>query len=211
MTIKAEKKVVFSLFFISILLSVFLLSGYIGSRQGNLSANVLRLHILGNTNNSSDQELKLLVRDSILTEYNHIFAQAKNTGDAIRRAQSALTNIQKTAEETLRKHGCSAPVSAQVEETFFPTKHYGSVSLPAGNYAALNIRIGKAAGENWWCVLYPPLCLTEGTVTADQESLRILKENLSHQDFALLTQPDKVTFRVKFKLLELFGNIFSSL
>lgn len=202
-------KVAFSLIFVMVLLSVFLVGGVVGSRQGNLSGNLLRLHIVGNTDSSSDQELKLLVRDSILTEYKHIFARAQTALDAISYAQSSAVDMQKTAENTLRKHGCFAPVSVRVEETHFPTKNYGSVSLPAGKYAAVNVRIGKAAGENWWCVLYPPLCLTQGTVNADQESLRILKKALSPEEFALLTRPDKVTFRMKFKIMELFGKIFS--
>lgn len=209
MTRKAGRKIVFSLILTLLFFAVLLLGSYGGHCHGKLSSKVLRLHIIGNTDTARDQELKLLVRDSILKDYRHLFTRAEDSGDAIHLAQSSAVQMQATAEETLKRHGCLAPVSVRVEETIFPTKHYGSVSLPAGKYAAVNICIGKASGENWWCVLYPPLCLTEGTVTADQESLKILKKNLTPAEYAILTQPDKVTIRMKFRILEILGKIFS--
>lgn len=207
--VQMRKKVFFSFALITLFFFILFLGVYGGYSHGKLSSKVLRLHIIGNTDTHTDQELKILVRDSILKEYNHLFSHADNSNEAIARAQSSSAKMKATAERTLKKHGCYAPVSVRVEETVFPTKRYGSLSLPAGKYAAVNIRIGKAAGKNWWCVLYPPLCLTEGTVEADQESLKILKQNLSPEDFALLTQPDKISFRMKFKLLELLGDFFS--
>ncbi len=203
------KKTLFSLLLVSIFLSVLVLSSISGYRQGTLSGNVLRLHILGSTDSDSDQKLKLLVRDSILREYRDLFAQAENAEDAAIRATSVISSIEETAKQTLSLQGCTAPVSVRVEETSFPTKNYGAVSLPAGKYTAVNVRIGKAAGKNWWCVLYPPLCLTEGSVGADAETIALLKETLPPEEYALLTQPDKITFRMKFKILELFGKIFS--
>ncbi len=203
------KKVCFPLLLICVFLSVLVVSSMSGYRQGTLAGNLLRLHIVGNTDSDSDQKLKLLVRDRILREYRDLFAKADNAEDAAARAEAVTSSMEEAARQTLKRHGCTAPVTVQVEETSFPTKTYGSVSLPAGKYTAVNVRIGKAAGRNWWCVLYPPLCLTEGSVRADEETIALLKETLPPEEYALLTQPDKVTFRMKFKILELLGKIFS--
>ncbi len=209
MNMSTRTKFLFSLLILIILLGTLLVSGTAGYHQGALSDNILRLHILGNTNSDADQKLKLMVRDRILMEYRDVFAHATNQKDAILRTEKALPKMQKTAENVLRQQGCSQPVSVQMKETSFPTKQYGSVTLPAGKYTAVNICIGKAAGNNWWCVLYPPLCLTEGTVHAEEETLAILKRELSPSDYALLTQSDNISFRMKFKILELLGKIFS--
>ncbi len=203
------KKIFFSTLLCGIFLGSLLLGGYAGQEQGALSGGVLRLHIVGSTNTEADQTLKLLVRDSILNEHGHLFAHAQNAHDAAIRAQLATAAMADTAEKILRKNGCPAPVSAKVEQTSFPTKSYGKVRLPAGSYTAVNIRIGSATGKNWWCVLYPPLCLTEGSVKADEKTLAILRKELSPSEYALVTQPEKISFHLKFRLLELFGKIFS--
>ncbi len=194
---------------ILLLLSIFCLGSVAKRDQKAISKQVLRLHIVGNTNSEVDQNLKLLVRDSILTKHKTVFAEADNRSDAILCAKQSIPQIKNTAEQTLQKHGCFAPVTVQVEETTFPTKHYGSVSLPAGRYTAVNVRIGNADGENWWCVLYPPLCLTEGTLNADEQTLQLLQSSLSPAEYSLITQPKKITFRMKFRILELLEKFFS--
>ena len=205
----AIKKILIPVLLTGLILGILLLGGHAREEQKSIAGNVLRLHIIGNTNTDTDQTLKLLVRDSIIKKHQNLFADAINAQDATIRASLAVSAMADTAEKTLRKHGCLAPVTVRVEKTAFPTKKYGNVHLPAGTYTAVNVRIGNASGKNWWCVLYPPLCLTEGALKADEQTLHLLQKELSAEEYALVTQPDKITFRMKFRILELLGELFS--
>ncbi len=209
MSLNFVKKIYISVLLAGVFLGSLFLGSYAGGQQANLSSKVLRLHIIGNTNTTADQTLKLLVRDSILKEHHNLFEEAQTTGDAELRARLSVNLIKETAQQTLQRNGCLAPVSVQVEEVPFPTKRYGNVQLPAGNYTAVNVRLGSASGENWWCVLYPPLCLTEGSVKADEKTLALLKSELSSEEYALITEPETVSLKLKFRLLELLGELFS--
>lgn len=202
------KKFLFSALLTGLFLGVLFLGGYAVKEQASIAGSVLRLHIIGNTNTDIDQALKLLVRDSILKEHRNLFANATSAQDAAIKASLAAFSIADTAEKTLQQHGCLAPVTVRVEETSFPTKEYGNVRLPAGTYTAVNVRLGSSTGKNWWCVLYPPLCLTEGSLKADDETLAMLQKELSPNEYAMITQPEKITFRMKFRILELLGEIF---
>ncbi len=204
----AIKKILIPVLLTGLILGI-LLVGHAREEQKSIAGNVLRLHIIGNTNTDTDQTLKLLVRDSIIKKHQNLFADAINAQDATIRASLAGSAMADTAEKTLRMHGCLAPVTVRVEKTAFPTKKYGNVRLPAGTYTAVNVRIGSASGKNWWCVLYPPLCLTEGTLKADEQTLHLLQKELSAEEYALVTQPDKITFRMKFRILEILGELFS--
>lgn len=127
--------------------------------QQDLSCEVLRLHIIANSDSEADQALKLKVRDALLEQ------SACWAGDGSREQMEAqmcanLSEIETLCETVLRENGCVYAVRAAVEDREFPTKTYGDVSLPAGTYRALDITIGSGEGHNWWCVLYPPLCLS---------------------------------------------------
>ena len=126
--------------------------GWVQGMRRDISASVLRLHIVANSDSGFDQTVKL-----------------------------------------------------QVGDCRFPTKDYGGVRLPAGCYTAVNIKIGAAAGRNWWCVMYPPLCLTGGSVKADEETLSLLQKELTAEEYALITETEEVNVKMKFKLAEMLG------
>jgi stage II sporulation protein R len=125
-----------------------------------LSGGVLRLHILANSDSESDQALKLKVRDAILVYTQELFANAASKEQAQEIARKNLAQMEAVAEQVLRENGCEYKVTAHVEHTYFPTREYGNGQrLPAGFYDALRLEIGAAQGHNWWCILYPSLCL----------------------------------------------------
>lgn len=198
----------FALFFTLTLLFTIILS-YAKSLGANISDAVVRLHIVANSNSDADQKLKLAVRDRILRDTSHIFSQTENPDQALALALENTHYIKTIAEDEIRCCGFDYNVSVDVGQTKFPTKVYGNIALPKGKYNAVNIRIGKACGENWWCVMYPPLCFTDGVVSVSKDSQQQLKENLSPSEYSLITESsESFPVEVKFKIVELFQNLF---
>lgn len=139
----------------------------IGMVAGNITAfskeckrvreNTLRLHIIAASDSDFDQKLKLKIRDRLLLE--GLFNETDNIEEATEKCLENLERIKAVAKEEIRLSGVDYSVSASVEEMFFSTREYGEVIMPAGRYRALRIVIGKGEGKNWWCVLFPPLCV----------------------------------------------------
>lgn len=168
-----------------------------------LTQDVLRLHILANSDTNEDQELKLLVRDEITKECKELFSEAQSLEEAKEITLENLEELNKTATTVIKEQGKDYTVSVQLCEEYFNTRYYGSVTMPAGKYTALQIKIGKAKGENWWCVLYPSLCV--GTST-DYESF---EENLTPQECSVVSSGNKYEF--KFKIVEAVTSFFKFL
>ena len=192
-----------------LLLACVILGSWAQKTQKEIASGVLRLHVLANCDCAVDQHLKISVRNKILEECGYLFRDVSNAKKAIERAENACEKIKKVAERELRKHGFLYPVPVRIEDTRFPTKNYGGIRLPAGRYKALNVRIGSATGQNWWCVLYPPLCLMEGSVKTDEKTLDLLRKELSAEEYALVTQTENLHIRTKFYFLETIGKYFS--
>ncbi|MDD4801363.1 MAG: stage II sporulation protein R [Syntrophomonas sp.] len=128
-----------------------------------LSHRVLRLHIIANSDEPADQALKLAVKDDIINSMKPRFSNAYDMNDAKQMAEHDIAYIQSVAEANIRAHGYDYPVNVVVGEYEFPIKSYGSVVFPAGTYQAVRVIIGEGQGKNWWCVLFPPLCLVSST------------------------------------------------
>lgn len=129
----------------------------------SLSEKVLRLHVLANSDSEADQQLKLKVRDAILQESDRLFQQSDSKEAAMAQMATHLSDVEQVAERTLRKNGCDLPVTAALKKVEFNTRTYGNITLPAGDYDALQVEIGAAKGKNWWCVLFPSLCVPSST------------------------------------------------
>lgn len=169
--------------------------------QQQLDAQVIRLHILANSNDPEDQQLKLLVRDEVLRHSQEWFG-----GEDITTArQSILQNkeeITAVCQQVLREQGCQDEVTVEVRDTYIETRSYGSFALPAGVYQALRIEIGKAEGKNWWCVMYPPLCVASAT----QDTVDICRQyGEGENNIALITGSGDQGVEWKFKLVELYS------
>lgn len=150
-----------------------------GAQCDTVRQDVVRLHILANSDSQEDQALKLQVRDAVLAEAAHLFQPAGDQAEACRQLEEELPALEALARRTLQAAGCEDEVEAQVVNMYFSTRSYDGFDLPAGRYDALRINIGEGAGHNWWCVVYPPLCVTaaqpesETTQQARQEVLAL--------------------------------------
>lgn len=157
-------------------------------------SEVLRLHVIANSDSSEDQELKLKVRDELLRQSKTIFSPASKKESAEKAACKNLQKLLKAAEKTVRENGKDYSVCVSVGKSSFPTKVYENVTLPAGEYDAVRVVIGEGKGKNWWCVMFPPLCLPAA------EKSRELSDVLSENGQALVQSKPK--FEIRFWLIE---------
>ena len=156
--------------------------------------NVVRLHILANSDSAEDQALKLKVRDAVLAASADWPQTAATAEEALAQAESRLTELTAVARHTVIAEGYDYPVKAQVCRMYFTTRQYDTVTLPAGMYDAVRLSIGEAEGQNWWCVMYPPLCV--GAATDRKQATALWSE----QQQNLVQGGDR--YVVKFKVVE---------
>lgn len=181
-----------------------LLTGFIGVYafseygQKEYADNVLRLHVLANSNTSEDQALKLKVRDEVGITVSKLTEGANSAAETEAIVKAHLDEIRCAAEERIQKEGYSYPVEVVTGNFYFPTKYYAKGALPAGNYEAVRVIIGEGKGENWWCVLFPPLCFSNGQAEPG------LNESTQNQG-----EKEEVT--LKFKIVEVFQEAKHSL
>lgn len=173
----------------------------------DISESVFRLHVIANSDSKEDQDLKYKVRDSLLEYMNNICKDCSSKEEAISLVEKNKENFKKIAEDTIKSEGYSYTVNINIGNFEFPTKTYGDISLPAGFYDALRVEIGEAKGQNWWCVMFPPLCFVDisSGIVPDQ-SKETMEENLSEEEYALISDDSNTQIQFKFKLLEFFTN-----
>lgn len=176
----------------SVLLSI---SGF-DAKCHEIENEVLRLHVIANSDQENDQALKLKVRDEVLRMEAKLWKTAENKTQAMDIVKEHIDEIEDAAQEIVRENGYNYPVSATLTNCYFPTREYEKFTLPAGNYDALRITIGEAKGKNWWCVLFPEICL--GTATDFSGVLSEESENI-------VSNPSD--FKVKFKVVELYRGV----
>ena len=193
----------FILFFSFVFISA---KSYANNVLDDLSDNFFRLHILANSDSDEDQNLKLKVRDNIIKYMNQLSYDGLTKQDAINLTCSNLNNFKQIAEKTIIDEGYDYSVNLEIGNFYFPTKEYGNISLPAGYYDALKIEIGNANGKNWWCSLFPPLWFVDISAgVIDEESEEFLKENLSDEEFAIITDSSE-NVKFKFKIIEMLND-----
>lgn len=170
--------------------------------QQDLADHILRLHVLAASDDETDQSNKLLVRDAVLEQMRPLMNEAHTKEEAIALINEHLDEISQTAAETLLALGDEAVVSVSISRDYFPVKTYGELTFPAGEYDALRICIGEAKGHNWWCVMYPSLCLIDAsTVTVSNDALDTLQNDLEPETYeALFSEEEtpKTVFRFRF-------------
>lgn len=181
--------------------AVAMLAGmWINGEQAALANSVIRLHVIANSDSAEDQALKLQVRDKILEQADSLYAPGADAETARQGIQAHLTRLAQVGQQVVREQGYDYPVTAAVKEVWFPTKRYQGFSLPAGSYTALQVVIGEGSGQNWWCVVFPPLCL--GCVTEELEAAEQAGSFTPGQT-ALITG-ESGGYVVKFKAMELW-------
>lgn len=180
-----------------------LLGACLDREQGDLAGQLLRLHVLANSDSEADQALKLQVRDAVLEEARALLPETATRDEAIAILSDSLPELAQAGADAVAAAGCTYPVTASLEESaWFPTKDYGEISLPTGSYTALRLVIGEGAGQNWWCVVFPPLCL--GAVSEPSSSAVL--DGLDAAQAALVTGESQ-EYVLKFKLMEVVEGI----
>lgn len=174
-----------------------------GRGLDQLRKSVLRLHILANSDSEEDQRLKLCVRDALLEHSDELFGSSENLEEAESAVQEAMPEIISIAEETLREQGCHSKVTAKLADVTFDERVYENITMPAGKYRALRIEIGEAKGHNWWCVMYPPLCLP----AAEDVECRDEKKYFDDEELDIVYHPKK--YRVRFAVWDKITEFFS--
>lgn len=208
-----KKKLNF-IFILTILVFIYiaLLSfNYSKAISSNLSDSVFRLHIIANSDSSADQELKLKVRDKIIEYMNTLTSNSSDKKDVISIVNNHLDSFKEIALNTIKENGYNYDVNIEIGNFNFPTKTYGDISFPAGNYDALKIEIGDAIGQNWWCVLFPPLCfVNSSTGVVPDDSKNTLKENINSESYEIISEGNKSKntsdIKIKFKIIEFLNN-----
>ena len=182
------------------MLLILLLAGAVASLSGTehalkgLEQSVIRLHILADSDSTADQMQKLRVRDAILQQSDKWIPAGADFAAGCEAIKTALPQVRKTAVETLHAAGCSDPVQVSFGAADFPARSYGELTLPAGTYQALRVEIGAAAGQNWWCVMYPALCVPAAT---GAESVGLTDDILPPDSAALAENPAQYEVRLK--------------
>ena len=182
----------------ALVLTVLLLFTYAamaGMQQQALADDVLRLHVLANSDSREDQRVKLCVRDRVLAYCEPLLTEAHTQTQVRAVVRQHLQQIANVAQLELWRQGAQDTVAVKLDEEYYPTRDYETFSLPAGQYVGLRVEIGRANGPNWWCVFYPPMC--RGAAVAEPAAL-------SSGERAL-TRRDGTRFVVRFKTAELVG------
>lgn len=209
LNIICSKKVKYSLILI-ILLSIYIFISafyYVTAILNDLENSIFRLHVIANSDSEEDQNLKYIVRDNLIAYMNELSANSKTKEEAIQIAKAHTDDFYDIAKKTIIDNGYNYDVTVEIGNFDFPTKHYGDISIPAGYYDALRVKIGEAQGQNWWCVMFPPLCfvnVTSGIVP--EESKELLESELNEEEYDIISNKDSSEIKFKFKLIELLQN-----
>ena len=171
--------------------------------EGAPYSGILRFHVRANSDSQEDQELKMAVKEDVVAMLKPMLRNCNSVKQSKDVIVSNMQNIYTTAVNTIVEQGYDYDVKVYVTKEDFPVKTYGDLTFPAGEYQALRIDIGKAQGQNWWCVMYPPLCfIDESTAVVSEDGKELLKENLTDEEYRqLFTNPD-VEVKTSFKLYD---------
>ena len=163
--------------------------------------NVVRLHVLANSDSDSDQALKLKVRDAVLLASGDILKKVKTQDEAIDAISENIDILEAAAAEVIYDEGFGYPVKVELSEEEYPTRNYEAFCFPSGEYISLRVLIGEAEGQNWWCVLFPPLCLSAATDKSSAEDA-FISVGLTGEQYRIITESDNTKYTVRFKILE---------
>lgn len=184
-------------------LAALVVGSWLQREQRELADSVIRFHVIANSDSQEDQSLKLAVRDRVLAQAEKLYPQDATLEEARQALEGHLNALAAAGRAVVEEQGYDYPVSAQLTRCWFPTKEYEGFALPAGDYEALRIVIGEGAGQNWWCVAFPPLCLGAASETVDQAT----KAGCFTQDQACLVTGETEGYVLKFKGMELLGEL----
>lgn len=175
--------------------------------ESGIYDNVIRLHVLAASDSEQDQANKLTVRDAVLEKTQTLLKNVDSKEAAEEILRAALPDLEETARETLRQCGAENDVRVVLDRERYPTREYETLAFPAGEYLSLRVMIGEAEGQNWWCVLFPPLCLSSSTDGRDNETV-CLSAGLTGEQYRVIADTESTTYRLRFKILEVAQALF---
>ena len=178
------------------------------SMQRNMAEKVLRFHVLANSDSREDQALKLKVRDQVGTLMAEKLKDADSLEESERIVKANLNLIENCAADVISAEGYAYPVSAALENCTFPEKTYGTYTFPGGVYEALRVVIGSGEGHNWWCVLFPPLCMSAASAGTGSAEDAFVSVGLTKDQYGVITETGKTKYRMRFRILELWEKWF---
>ena len=185
---------------ISVLLSII----SFGASCGEIRQDVLRMHVIANSDSAEDQAVKLKVRDAVLEAGEDLFDGTLTAEGAEQVLDSDIERLQNAAQNVLTENGFDYGVRVEIGKDYFNTRTYdGEVTLPAGEYEAVRVILGEGKGQNWWCVMFPPMCLP--AAEADTEISDVLTQN---EEDVVKSNPK---YEARFKIVELFENFYRKL
>ena len=194
-----------------VLIAFIILSAYSYSYAVNedLSNSVFRLHVIANSDSEEDQNIKYKVRDELIKYMKTLTTSSNTKEEVIQIANNHLEDFKNIAKNVIVENGFNYDVNVEIGNFSFPTKQYGDISFPAGFYDALKVQIGEAKGQNWWCVMFPPLCFVDVTSgVVPEESKANLEENLGQEEYDIISNEDNSEIiDFKFKIVEFFENL----
>ena len=180
---------------------------YVCAISNDLSNSVFRLHVIANSDSKEDQELKYKVRDSLIEYMRSLTSNINTKDEIIQIAKSHKEDFEAIAKDVIKSNGYEYSVNVEIGNFAFPTKTYGDISFPSGFYDALKVKIGNAEGQNWWCVMFPPLCFVDiNSGIVPEESKENLQESLSEEEYNIISNNSDI-INFKFKIVEFFENI----
>ena len=170
---------------------------------------VVRLHVVANSDSEEDQALKLKVRDAVVATVSPAVEDCKSQSEAISAINAIIPDIESAARRVVAENGYSYAVSVELGEEYYPTKNYESCAFPEGEYVSLRVLIGDSEGQNWWCCLFPPLCLSSAT-SSDKKSNEeaFISVGLTSDQYKLVTESNTPKYKARFKILETVSSWF---
>lgn len=188
----------------SILVAYVILSVVPVNGEETIYSDMIRLHVIADSDDKDEQELKLKVRDAVLEKVTELTNGITDKETVLAVVEENLEEISCVGRKEVEKNGYNHCVSAEIGKEEYPEREYDGFKLPAGEYYSLRVKIGKAEGKNWWCVLFPPLC----TTVAEERDEVFVAAGFTGEQYKTVTETGNAKYKVKFKILEVLEEIF---
>lgn len=207
-TMASTKKILICTF---IILAISLFAGMLPIHgESEIYDTVVRLHVLANSDTEEDQALKLKVRDEVIAAVTPAVEGCRSQSEAIERIEKILPAIEERALASVMEQGYDYSVKVVLGEEYYPTRSYETCAFPQGKYVSLRVLIGEGEGQNWWCCLFPPLCLSAATDSAGESNEEaFISVGLTGDQYKVITETSNPKYRVRFKILEAISSWFS--
>lgn len=186
-----------------VLLSIIPVSG-----EEKIYENMIRLHVIADSDSEEDQRIKLAVRDRILEEFSDELGRAGSFDEAYYTVGELIPDIENAANDVLEMEGITDRASVEIGEEEYPERVYDGYTLPAGKYASLRVVIGEGKGQNWWCVLFPPLCTSAASKNVEDDEEVFIQAGISTEGYKLIKREKETKYQIRFRVLELLSGIF---